>query len=296
MSKFPCNRLYMVLQAVCLVVIFLLPSSSGAASKIITRTMPSQLLAADYPYTLYLPDGYESGSFHYPVLYLLHGNGGNETDWSRRGRIKETVDRLIRTGQISPLLVVMPGHGTSWWVDGNQEPAERVLIKELIPHIDKTFHSLAGRKGRMIAGISAGGYGTVNAVFKYPELFVAAAALSPAVYVPRPPLGSAAYRVAQFQKDGRYDQATWERLNYPTNWKSYKAKKMVVPLYISSGDHDRFAITWHASRLFQLLFEYQPQRVELRVVDGDHNWQLWRSSIEEALKYMTAFARQAVEK
>ncbi len=273
----------------CLVALFLFPLRTAVASEILSRKMASKLLAADYPYNLYLPDGYRAGSRRYPVLYLLHGNGGNETDWTRRGRIQETVDRLIKTGQIPPLLIVMPGNGSSWWIDGNQQPAETVLIKELIPHIDAAFRSLAVRNGRMIAGISAGGYGTVNAIFKYPELFAAAAALSPAVYLPLPPPHSAANRVAQFQKNGSFDPATWQRLNYPVSWETYRAKNIIVPLYISSGDHDTFFIAWHAAQLFQKLFEYQPQRVEFRVVDGDHDWRLWRNTIADAIKYMTSF-------
>jgi enterochelin esterase-like enzyme len=278
--------------ALCFLSLILIAAQFANAGEITLRKMASKVLAADYPYTIYLPDGYESGELSYPVLYLLHGNGGNENNWIVKGHIRPTTDTLIEEGNIPPIIIVMPGHGTSWWVDGNKEPAETVLIKELIPHIDANFRTIDTRDGRMIAGLSAGGYGTVNAVFKYPELFASCAALSPAVYVPLPPSHSSANRVPPFQKDGKFDPATWKRLNYPANWEAYKAKEIIVPMYINTGDHDTFAIAYHAALLFQKLFEYQPKEVEYRVIDGDHEWSIWRDTIGDALKYVTSYVSQ----
>jgi enterochelin esterase-like enzyme len=278
--------------AFCLITFVFIAVQVANAGEITLRSMESKALSASYPYTIYLPDGYESGILSYPVLYLLHGNGGNENNWIVKGHIRPTADTLIEEGQIPPIIIVMPGHGTSWWVDGNKEPAETVLIKELIPYIDANFRTIEARDGRMIAGLSAGGYGTVNAVFKYPELFASCAALSPAVYVPVPPSHSSANRVPPFQKDGKFDPESWERLNYPANWEAYKAKEIVVPMYINTGDHDTFSIAYHAALLFQKLFEYQPKMVEYRVIDGDHEWRIWRDTIGDALKYMTAFVSQ----
>jgi len=68
-------------------------------------------------------------------------------------------------------------------------------------------------------------------------------------------------------------------LNYPANWEAYKAKEIVVPMYINTGDHDTFSIAYHAALLFQKLFEYQPKEVEYRMIDGDHEWRIWRDTI-----------------
>ena len=262
----------------------------GFAGEVTLQSIKSQALGADYRFTIYLPDGYQNGRLRYPVLFLLHGNGGDENEWLVSGQVQPTADALIRDGRVQPFIIVMPGGGSSWWVDGNKDKAETALIKELIPHIDSTYRTISDRSGRMVAGLSAGGFGTVNAAFKYPELFISAAALSPAIYSPVPPGHSSANRVAPFQKDGKFDQASWDRLNYTANWDAYKAKKVVVPMYINSGDHDTFSIAYHAAGLFQKLFEYQAKQVEFRVVDGDHEWSVWRDSIGDAIKYMTGFA------
>ncbi|MGB9439209.1 MAG: hypothetical protein WCB15_14785 [Desulfobacterales bacterium] len=65
-----------------------------------------------------------------------------------------------------------------------------------------------------------------------------------------------------------------------------------MPMYINTGDHDTFSIAYHAALLFQKLFEYQPKMVEYRVIDGDHEWGVWRDTIGDALVYMTAFVSQ----
>ncbi len=241
----------------CLLALAAAAAQLAQAGEVTLRSLKSKALNADYRFTIYLPDGYESGRLRYPVLYLLHGNGGDENEWLVKGQVQPTADTLIREGRVQPLIIVMPSGGTTWWVDGNQDMAETALIKELIPHIDASYRTINARDGRMIGGLSAGGYGSVNAVFKYPELFVAAAALSPAVYVPTPPSHSSGMRVPPFQKDGKFDQASWERLNYG---------------------------------LFQKLFEYQPKLVEYRVIDGDHEWPVWRDTIGDAIKYMSGFA------
>lgn len=285
------KSIYRIL-AVCFILLLFTAANLATAGEITLRKMASETLARDYPYTIYLPDGYETGRLSYPVLYLLHGNGGNENDWIVKGHIRPTTDNLIKEGLIQPIIIVMPGHGTSWWVDGNNEPAETVLIKELIPYIDANFRTIKDRNGRMVAGLSAGGYGTVNAAFRYPELFASCAAMSPAVYVPIPPSNSSANRVPPFQKDGQFDRETWERLNYPAFWEDYKKKEIVVPMYIMTGDHDIFSIAYHAALLFQDLFEYQPKQVEYRVIDGDHEWKVWRDTIGDAIKYMTTYVSQ----
>ena len=78
------------------------------ASIIVTREIDSKALARKWSYNVYQPDGYESGTLRYPVLYLLHGNNGNYNDWAEQGRIQATADELMTSGQIPPAIIVMP--------------------------------------------------------------------------------------------------------------------------------------------------------------------------------------------
>lgn len=184
----------------------------------------------------------------------------------------------------------MPGGANNWWADGNDAPMQTAFFDDLIPHVEGSYRVIPERAGRMLAGRSAGGFDTVNHVFQFPDMFVSAAALSPAVYDPTPPSHSSAHRSEVFLTDGAFDQGVWDSLNWPSFIEAYRASGTVVPNYLNSGDHDTFDIAYHAARLFQELFEHQTASVEFRVIDGDHEWAVWRDTIGDALLYMTRFA------
>lgn len=265
------------------------------AGTITHHSFDSATLDRAYKYNIYLPDDYTSGNLAYPVLYLLHGSNGSENDWPLYGNVQQTADILIDKGVIPPTIIVMPG-SESWWVDGNNENAKTAFFADLIPHVEESFRAISERNGRLVAGLSAGGYGTVNFVLEYPEMFAAGAALSPASYVPYPPATSSAHRHPAFlDADGKFDRDLWERLNYTSHIESYMAQDIVVPLYINSGDHDEFDIAFHAATLYQSLREHQPNEVELRVVDGDHDWAVWAGTLSEALAYIFRFSSDPVD-
>lgn len=268
---------------------FLCLSFSSLAGTLSRHTFDSETLDREYPYTVYLPDDYEESGLSYPVLYLLHGSTGSEMSWANSGKIKSTADRLIEEGKINSLIIVMPGHNESWWADGNDEAAQTALIEDLFPHVEKTYRTVDERQGRAVAGLSAGGFGTVNLVLQFPEMFAAGAALSPAVYTPVPPSHSSAYRHKVFQTEGELDAKVWEKLNWTSFFDSYKEKGTIVPLYINSGDHDTFDIAYHAAYFYQQMREHQPKAVEYRVVDGDHQWSVWRDTIGDAMQYMDRY-------
>lgn len=136
------------------------------------KTFTSQVLGREVSYLLYLPPGYAEGTRRYPVIYWLHGMGGNQ----RAGAmvLVPRLDAAIRKGELPPAIVVLPnGMVRGFYCDAENGncPVESVIIKDLIPHIDKTCRTLARREGRVIQGFSMGGYGAGHLGFKYPELF-----------------------------------------------------------------------------------------------------------------------------
>lgn len=261
----------------------------AAAGAVRTESLPSPTLGRDYRFTVYLPDGYADSCRRYPVVYLLHGSAGDEFDWLAKGKVEATLDRLIADKRIPPVIVVMPGHKGMWWVDGNAEKAETVLLKELLPEVEQRFRTIAERAGRAVAGLSAGGYGTIRLAFTHPELFAAGAALSPAIYEPMPPASSAAMTDPAFQKDGAFDPAMWQRLHWRALFDHYKAQPLTVPLYVNSGDRDRFDIAYHAAVFARDLRGHQPGGVVFRVVGGDHEWPVWAGTVGDALEYTLGF-------
>lgn len=281
-----------VLPGFLLIWLLVCPALAGAGS-ISQHSVDSALLNRAISYSLYTPDDYSTSRERLPVLYLLHGASGNEHSWVRAGNIQETADRLIDEGLIPPMLIVMPADPNFWWADSHLEAAQSALITELVPHIDSEYRTHAAREGRIIAGYSAGGFGTANAALRYPELFAAAAPLSPAVYNPVPPASSSATRIEIFQSNGAFDPARWRSLNWVSVFEDYKEKGLIVPFYINSGDHDRFDIAFHAAGFFQALREHQPDHVELRIFDGDHDFAAWGGSVGDAMQYLAGYLKPA---
>lgn len=276
------------------VVLLLLALCSGhatvtpaTASDLLRGAVPSPNLKRDFPYTIYLPDGYARSGQRFPVLYLLHGAGGDETDWDRQAHIRELADALIAKGDIPPSIIVMPGCPTCWWVDGRQDKAETAFWNELVPGIDQAYRTIARREGRFLAGVSAGGFGAVRFALKYPDRVGAVAALSPAVYSETPPADSAARRQPPFTTpDGRFSETAWTTKNYPALLPAYFNGTQRVPMYLVSGDDDRLGIAFEAALLHKRLSARNPNQAELRIVDGEHSWKLWSRVLPEAMTYI----------
>ncbi|MDI5983413.1 alpha/beta hydrolase-fold protein [Halomonas sp. M4R5S39] len=270
----------------CAMLLLVMLAGQALAGQVTHHRFHSETLGRDYPYTLYLPDGFHESGLEYPVLYLLHGSFGDDQDWVNRGALKAVADRWIRQGRIPPTVIVMPG-SQSWWIDGHNEKARSAFLDDLLPHVEALWRVVPEREWRAVAGLSAGGYGTVNFILERPELFAAAAALSPASYHPVPPANSTAREHAAFlTPEGRFDADLWQRLNYPAYLDSYLDQEYVVPLYLSAGSHDAFDAVHHARKLQLALEEHQPGQVPLEVFRGGHTWRVWRASLPGALAFL----------
>lgn len=267
---------------------------TAQAGEVTYHRFASEILGRDYHYSLYLPDGYHETNQAYPILYLLHGSFGSERDWVESGGIERVADRMIRDGIIPPTVIVMPG-SESWWIDGHNEAARSALLDELMPYVEETWQVVPQREWRAMAGLSAGGYGTLNFVLERPDLFAAAAALSPASYHPLPPRNSSAWRHPAFlDATGNFDEGLWLRRNYTAYLDDYLEREEVVPLYLSAGNRDVYNAEHHARLVRQALVPHQPELVEMEVFSGGHTWRVWRASLPNALAWMGRFLQGPV--
>jgi len=143
------------------------------------KTFFSSLVNQDVGYNIYLPPDYASSDKKYPVMYWLHGSGGNESSdiWVVE-RIKEYYEANANAAQM--IVVFVNGAGTSYYLDApdGSLPVESIIINELLPHIDKTYRTVQARIGRVIEGFSMGGHGALLYAVKYPELFCSAVSYS----------------------------------------------------------------------------------------------------------------------
>jgi enterochelin esterase-like enzyme len=137
------------------------------------QTYRSASMQCDVGYLVYLPPDYNSApARRYPVIYNLHGAGGNEWHGFEEAR---PLGKGIREGKWPAMIMVFPNGGkTTFYKDSadGKSMAETTFIRELIPHIDGTYRTIAERKGRAIEGFSMGGRGSTRLAMKYPELFI----------------------------------------------------------------------------------------------------------------------------
>jgi acetyl esterase/lipase/esterase/lipase superfamily enzyme len=137
-------------------------------------------------YRVYLPPGYDlpaNAKRRYPVIYYLHGLNDDSRKSVTSGYIPR-LDVAIRSGVMPATIVIaVQGLNHGWYVDSTdgKYPMESVIVKDLIPYVDKTYRTVATREGRAIEGHSMGGAGALHLGFKYPELFGSVASLSAAL-------------------------------------------------------------------------------------------------------------------
>lgn len=233
------------------------------------------------PYRILLPADYEKSQRRYPVLYLLHGLTGNENDWWERTHLAQYAERFR-------LIIVTPGVGDSWYANGASNPKARyedVIINDLIPHIDKSYRTLAKREGRAIAGLSMGGLGALKFGLRYPQLFNFAASFSGAFEVPitarlgqspsakmlrdlRAVFGA---EKSQTRRENNLFLLLDQPLPKGTSWPYF---------YVTTGQSDVLPqVSQSNPRLAAALKEHQA-RYEYYERPGGHDWRFWDSEVQ----------------
>lgn len=292
------------------------PVTTEAAGTVIPKVFASVSLKQDLAYLLYLPPGYNAtGAAKYPVLYLLHGRGDRMAAWTN---ITADLDQLITAGRIPPVIAIMPDAPASkragYYIDSRftgsadkklppGEPVETAFTKDLIAHVDATYPTKADRAGRIVAGYSMGGYGALRYSLAHPELFGAAIVLSPAVYFPLPPPDSSTREFGAFGQGVKvFDDEVYTAHNYPATIPAFVAKGLPLIMFIAVGDdeaaladpaeasHD---LDYEAHTLYNRIRRVPLIKSQFRVVDGGHNWGVWRPAFIEGLTYIFNEWRQA---
>ncbi|MDG2128102.1 MAG: alpha/beta hydrolase-fold protein [Fuerstiella sp.] len=135
-------------------------------------TFRSSLVDRDIGYCIYLPPSYATSvESRYPVIYNLHGNGGNECTSVDSIRV---LHEGIEAGRWPEMIMVLPNGGHSTFYKNSADgrfPIESVFMTEFLPFIDTNYRTIAGRHGRCIEGFSMGGRGSTRLAVKYPEMF-----------------------------------------------------------------------------------------------------------------------------
>jgi len=226
---------------------------------------------------IYTPPGYETSKARYPVFYLLHGGGDEDSGWSTIGRAGFIMDNLLADKKANAMLVVMPNGsmprpanlppvtpgaapapGAAVAMAAAQERFTNELINDVIPHVEKNFRVQPGRENRAIAGLSMGGGQTLRVATSNPDKFAYVAVWSAGVNP---------------QTAADFEKRTAAFLDSPD-----KINKLVKLFSISVGDKD-FALA--GSRNLAELLNKRGIKNELHVSGGGHTWINWRHYLND---------------
>ncbi len=252
-------------------------------------TLPSKILNMDRKYAIYLPANYETSQRSYPVLYLLHGAGDDQTGWVQFGEVQRITDKAVSDGISTEMIIVMPDAdtGTRGYfnsVRGNWN-YEDFFFKEFMPYIEKTYRIKAKKQFRAVAGLSMGGGGTFMYALHHPELFSSACPLSASV-------GPVDIKDAETRLKRTLPDATEAEVK-----KMYETQNALI-LVNSMPDADKKAVKWYIDcgdddNLFEMnsLMHIAMRKKEIphefRIRNGGHTWSYWRSALPTVLGFVS---------
>ena len=253
-------------------------------------SMKSSILNSERHFAIYLPPDYESSSRDYPVLYLLHGAGDDQTGWIQFGEVLRITDKAISEGKATPMIIVMPDANSGqrgYYNDINGKwNYEDFFFEELMPYVEKTYRIKKEKRYRAISGLSMGGGGSFMYALHHPELFSSSAPLS--AYAGPLTIENLKENLNR-NGNGNYSEEKLD--NYFKNHsalelvKNMPANKLSsVRWYIDCGDDD---FLFEGNSLIHIEMKKKEIAHEYRVRDGAHNWTYWRQSLPKVLEFVS---------
>ena len=235
----------------------------------------SAVAGFDRRLSVYTPAGYNPcGKTRYPVLYVLHGIGGDEDAWLEQGRAAQILDNLIASGQAKPMIVVFtngnisqeaaPGQNSTGYVRPTMQLPKTVegtfetSFPEIVKFIDANYKTIAKKQSRAICGLSMGGFHTLYISLNYPDMFNYSGMFSAAIGV-----------------DGQQMCPMYE--NFDAKLATYFSKKPAL-LWIGCGKTD---FLYKSNIDFMAKMDTNGQPYKYMETEGGHIWRNWRIYLSE---------------
>ena len=249
----------------------------------------SKILNMDRKYAVYLPPDYAISNRKYPVLYLLHGSGDDQTGWVQFGEVLTIADKAILEGSATAMVIVMPDADSGkrgYFNDiSGKWNYEDFFFKELIPEIEKKYRVKTDKQYRAVAGLSMGGGGSFMYALHHPEMFSSACPLSASVG----PLSLEEARKRMSKDNARVSDADLTAYTKKHNALDLikvmpDSTKKAVRWYIDCGDDD---FLYEGNSLVHIEMRKREIEHEYRVRDGGHHWTYWRSALPSVLEFVS---------
>lgn len=267
----------------------LLFATQMQAGRIITDSIQSKILGATRIYNVYLPDGFDKSQGTYPVLYLLHGLTDTYTAWRDRGGMQTVADELIGTGEMCPMVIIMPDAGGDlnkgvWngYFDMPGWSYEQFFFNELIPTVEKKYKIQSDKGHRAVSGLSMGGGGSVVYCQHHPEMFSSCYAFSAWLEANATEEMRKDTKKISFVTVAVSDNSALKFLENADN--ATKDKLKTVKWFLDVGDDD---FLLESNTKFYMMMRNNRIKTELRVRNGVHNWEYWHTGLRLSLPFIS---------
>lgn len=260
-------------------------------------SMNSTVLSQEVKYSIILPEDYYTSKKNYPVVYLLHGLGDNESSWLEYGQVSQVVDVAVKKKEIIPMIYVMPEGYRNYYVNdyAGKFLYEDMFIKELVPFIDKQYRTIADKNHRGTLGYSMGGFGALVLPIRNPEIFTVSVPLSISVrtdaqYMTEEASGwddqwGRLFGAVGVTGEGRITEYYKQHSPFHIFDKEDLSKLKGLKLYIDNGD-DEETLCRSNEELHMLLRDRKFPH-EFRVRNGGHEFQYWRDALPNGLHFIS---------
>jgi enterochelin esterase-like enzyme len=252
-------------------------------------SLPSKILNMERKYAIYFPPDYETSTRSYPVLYLLHGGGDDQTGWVQFGEVQHIADKAIHEGKATPMVIVMPDANTVRRGYSNNALGtwlyEDYFFKELMPFVEKKYRIKSDKRYRAIAGLSMGGDGSFTYALHHPELFSSACPLSAGTGPLTKEIAKTNVRRIDSTATDAQIEAFYNRQSVPLLVNNMPdSLKKAVRWYIDCGDDD---FLYEGNSLVHIAMRKKEIPHEFRIRNGGHTWSYWRSALPEVLDFIS---------
>ena len=262
----------------------LIALSSGA--RVVTDSIQSKVLGDKVKFNVWLPFGFEMNpDAKYPVLYLLHGFTDTYSAWVQKGRVDEIADELLGTGEIKPMVIVMPNAGgpdtrNVWngYFDMDGWAYEKFFYTEFIPYVEGKYRIVGDRDHRAVSGLSMGGGGSTVYAQRHPDMFSSCYAMSAWLTSGDTPIK--ADDKSTYVMKAVHDHDAIEFVKNASD--AVKADLRTVRWFIDIGDDD-----FLFDQDIELYGAMRRARIpcELRVRNGGHTWEYWHTALRTSLPF-----------
>jgi S-formylglutathione hydrolase FrmB len=262
--------------------------SCFSESRVQCGAMKSKYVPGRIGFCAMLPPSYDANpGKRFPVLYFLHGLGGDQSFLASSGA-SSVIEDAWEQKRLGEFVIITPQGENTFYINSRDGHVlyEDFFVREFVPQMEKRYRLIGGRAGRAIGGVSMGGYGALRFAFKYPQMFVSVAVHMPAL-MEQLPHGSAEAGLGVFLGTAfgsPLNERFWQE-NTPFVF-ARSSHLQGLKIYFDCGDRDNYGFDAGTRQMDRLLTEHHVAH-EAHIYPGGHDWHYVVQHLDESLQFQS---------